>query len=98
MTEPRVTYYALLGGGRTADNPSGMVRRTHTDPPVDEAFHRDMKWHRSEYLARYYRRGTTDIDHEKISEDAANAILDRWRAKWTQEDLGQSGESPASGE
>lgn len=33
-----VTYCALLSGGHTAEDPSGVVWRTHTMPPTDEPF------------------------------------------------------------
>jgi hypothetical protein len=85
VSETPVTYYALLAGGRTRDNPSGMVRRTHTTPPTDEVFTRDLSWQPTEYLARY-RLGHTDTDHEEISEQEANEILDGWRAKWPVQD------------
>ena len=86
MADPKITYYARLGGGRNKDNPSGLVRRIHASPPVDEAFGRDLSWHPTEYLQRYYLLGSNDIDHEEISSDEAEAILDRWRTEWTQED------------
>ncbi|SHV28203.1 hypothetical protein [Mycobacteroides abscessus] len=85
-----VTYYARLAGGHTADDPSGIVRRTHTVPPIDEAFGRDMQWHPSEYLRRYYL-GHNDVDHVEIDEESAKSILDRWCAEWTEEDRASSG-------
>ena len=80
-----VTYYALLAGNRTRENPSGMVRRTHSDPPVDEVFKRDLSWQPTDYLRRYFL-GHNDVDHVEISEDEAQAILGRWRARWPIED------------
>lgn len=53
--------------------------------PTDEAFGRNLQWHPTEYLRRY-RLGHTDYDHEQISADEAQAIIDRWRVKWAQED------------
>jgi hypothetical protein len=85
MSEPRVTYYALLAGDRTRENPSGIVRRTHTDAPVDESFRRDLTWQPTEYLRRYFL-GHNDTDHVEISEDEADAVIARWRAKWAIED------------
>ncbi len=85
MSEALVTYYARLAGGRTVQDPSGIVRRTHTVPPTDEVFQRDMKWHPTEYLRRYHL-GHNDVDHEQISEESAKAILQRWCAEWTAQD------------
>ncbi|MGH3725003.1 MAG: hypothetical protein ACRDUS_12890 [Mycobacterium sp.] len=85
-----VTYYARLAGGHTREDPSGIVRRTHTEPPTDEAFGRDMAWHPSEYLRRYYL-GHNDVDHVEIDEDSAKSILERWCAEWIEEDRANSG-------
>ncbi|WP_088413261.1 hypothetical protein [Mycobacteroides saopaulense] len=85
-----ITYYALLSGDRTPDDPGGILRRTHTVPPIDEAFGRDMQWHPSQYLRRYYL-GHNDVDHVEIDEESAKSILDRWSAEWTEEDLTSSG-------
>ncbi len=85
MTDEAVTYYALLAGGRTPDNPSGMVRRTHTTPPTDEVFTRDLTWRPTEYLERY-RLGHTDTDHVEVTEEQANAIIEGWRARWPVQD------------
>ena len=85
-----ITYYALLAGEHTPDDPAGMVRRIHTDPPIDEAFWRDMAWHPTEYLRRYYL-GHNDVDYVEIDEDSAKSILDRWCAKWTEEDRASGG-------
>ncbi|OBB88665.1 hypothetical protein A5779_00125 [Mycolicibacterium peregrinum] len=43
-----------------------------------------MQWHPTEYLCKYFL-GHNDVDHEEISADEAQAIIDRWRAKWTKE-------------
>lgn len=55
LTETEITYYAKLSGDRTRDNPSGIVRRIHDSPwSTDEAFGRDLQWHPTEYLRRYW--------------------------------------------
>ncbi|OWM01268.1 hypothetical protein B7435_17050 [Mycolicibacterium peregrinum] len=91
MTEPRITYYALLAGDRTRDNPSGLVRRIHTTPrPTDEAFGRDLRWHPTEYLRKYWL-GHNDVDHEEITLEEAATIISRWRVKWAKEDRDGAG-------
>lgn len=86
MTEPKITYYAKLGGDRTRDNPSGLVRRIHTTPmPTDEAFGRDLRWHPTEYLYKYWL-GHNDDDHEEITLEEAATVISRWRVKWADED------------
>ncbi len=89
MSETEITYYAKLAAGGTREDPSGLVRRIHTTPvPTDEYFGRDMAWHPTEYLRRYWL-GHNDVDHEEMTPDEAQAIIDLWRAKWTQEDAAQ---------
>lgn len=83
MSETSVTFYALLAGGRTADDPAGIVRRVHADPPIDEVFGRDMEWHPTEYLRRYYL-GHNDVDHVEIDEGSAKSILNSWCTEWTE--------------
>jgi len=90
MSDPEITYYAVVDGDRTRENPIGIVRRIHTTPvPTDEAFGRNMQWHPTEYLYRYWL-GHNDIDHQEITADEAQVIIDRWCAKWTQEDASQN--------
>lgn len=79
--EPAVRYFALLGNGGTAQNATGLVRRTRTRPPTDEVIGNDLAWHPTEYL-RLYHLGHNDIDHAEITADAAAALLERWRIKW----------------
>lgn len=75
-----VSYFAILVDpahprGRTA----GLVRRVHTEPvPTDEAVHRDLQWHPSEYLRRYHL-GDVDGDHVEITEAEAEAAIAYWR-------------------
>lgn len=86
LTEPQITYYAILGADRTRENPSGLIRRIHTSPrTTDEAFGRNMHWHPTEYLRKYFL-GHNDDDHEEISAEEAQAVIARWRAKWSRED------------
>ncbi|KRQ23407.1 hypothetical protein AOT83_24955 [Mycobacteroides sp. H001] len=85
MSRTPVTFYALLAGGREPDDPAGIVRRIHTDPPLDEAFGRDLEWHPTEYIRRYYL-GHNDVDHVEIDEGSAKSILDRWRIEWAEQD------------
>jgi hypothetical protein len=79
---PEVQYFALLRDGGTAQDASGLIRRTHTRPiPTDEAIGNDFAWHPTEYL-RLYRLGHNDTDHVEITAEAAQALLGRWRATW----------------
>jgi hypothetical protein len=70
-----VTYYALIDNDHPPERPTGLVRRIHTEPvPTDQAFHRDLEWHPTEYLRRYYLGKEYD-DHVEITEEQANAVI-----------------------
>ena len=84
--EPETTYYLVLAAGATRDYPSGIVRRIHTTPmPTDQYVGRDRRWHRTEYLRRYWLRHN-DADHEEITAAEAHTNIDRWRAEWARKD------------
>jgi hypothetical protein len=74
-----VSFFAVvLEPGNPRDRPAGLVRRIHTAPvPTDEAMHRDLQWHPSECLRRYWL-GHNELDHVEISEEAA-AVIAHWR-------------------
>jgi hypothetical protein len=77
-----VTYYALIEDNGTADDATGLVRRTHTKPFYkDEAIGNDLEWHPTEYLDRYYILGTMDREHVEVSAEFAEALLERWRER-----------------
>lgn len=79
------TYYALLRTGRTVQDPSGILRRTHVVPaPIDEAFGRDRAWHPTPSISMHFMN-QLDWDLEEIDEVTAMAVLERWTRKWNQE-------------
>ena len=79
--EPEAQYFALIRDGGTAQDASGLIRRTHTRPqPTDEAIGNDLAWHPTEYM-RLYHLGHNDNGHVEITADAAAALVERWRAK-----------------
>src|SRR5215218_847257 len=75
-----VSFFAVvLEPGNPRDRPAGLVRRIHTAPvPTDESLHRDLQWHPSEYLRRYWL-GHNELDHVEISEEEAEAVIAHWR-------------------
>jgi hypothetical protein len=79
---PTVQYFALIKDGGTAENATGLVRRTHTSPrPTDEAIGNDLQWHQTDYLQRYYVLGSTDEDHVEIDKTDADHLLAQWHAE-----------------
>lgn len=83
MSQPNITYYALL---TDAGRPVGLVRRTHIAPyPRDESLRRDLTWRPTEFLRRY-ALGHNDTDYKEISEHEAETLIEQWRHKWARED------------
>jgi len=78
-----ITYYAVVGANRTIDNPSGLVRRRHAaDGPVDESLTRDLSWTFTDAIYQRERGENFGPDLVEISEDEANALIERFQEKW----------------
>jgi hypothetical protein len=81
MSNEKVTYFAIVGGGKTVDDPHGIVRRRQS-PEIgilDEALHRDLEWHRTGIIAEW-ERASFDDELEEVSEDVAKRIVENFRA------------------
>jgi hypothetical protein len=81
-----VTYYAVVSGNRTVQNPSGIARRRNlqTGGFEDEALGRDLTWARTSAIVEW-NRDAMDFDLVEISEAKANDLIERFREKWGQE-------------
>lgn len=81
MSDERVTYYAITGGGKTIDDPHGIVRRRTSSEIgiVDEALHRDLQWHGTGIIVEW-EHASFDEELEEVSEEKATQILDAFRA------------------
>ena len=80
-----VRYYAIVGVGRTADTPSGLVRRRNrSDGPVDEALCRDLTWHPDSAIIEW-EYGEVGSDLIEISDTAAGQLIARFRAAWEEQ-------------
>jgi hypothetical protein len=82
----KVSYYAMLLGDRTIENPSGLARRRifESGGVRDEAFSRDLTWVHNPGLAGW-ERGDLTTTYVEVSEDEAERIIERFRAKWASE-------------
>jgi hypothetical protein len=80
----KVTYYAIIDRLSTRDRPAGVFRRTYfeTGGRRDEAFTTDLVWERSPSLVSA-ERGDLQNEFVEITEDEANQIVERIRAKVT---------------
>ena len=78
-----VRYYAIIGRGRTLDNPSGLARRRIVGGiPVDESLRRDLSWGDSTAIAEWDRGEELSRDLVEISEADAAQLIERFREKW----------------
>jgi hypothetical protein len=77
-----VKYYAIVGSGRTAQNPSGIARRTFSpNGPIDEALRRDLTWQRDAAIAEW-EYGDVGAELVEVSEADAAELIARFREKW----------------
>lgn len=83
----QVTYYAVVSGSRTAQNPSGLARRRQlqTGGFEDEALGSDLTWGHTSAIVEW-NRDAMDFGLVKISEAEARELIERFREKWGQED------------
>jgi hypothetical protein len=80
-----VEYYAIVGSGRTSQNPSGLARRiTNADGQIDEALRRDLTWQRDAAIIEW-EHGDVGAELVEISEAEALDLIERFREKWGQE-------------
>ena len=85
MGSDAVKYYAIVGSGRTPQNPSGIARRTvSADGPIDEALRRNLTWQRDSAIIEW-EYGDAGADLVEITETEAQALIERFREKWSQE-------------
>jgi len=77
-----IDYYAIVGVGRTIDNPSGLARRSFTSlGRVDESLQRDLSWKPTSAVTQW-EYGDVGADLVEISEAEAEQLIERFRQKW----------------
>ena len=81
----QITYYAVVGSGRSVADPSGLVRRRSTpDGPVDESFTRDCSWQFTNAIYQEERGENFGPDLVEISADEAAGLVERFRRRWAE--------------
>ena len=80
----KVTYYAVVDDLSSRERPAGVFRRTYTQDGgrSDEAFTRKLIWEFSPLLISA-ERGDLQNEFVEITEDKANQIVERIRARVT---------------
>ena len=78
----KITYYAIIGGDRTVDDPYGLVRRLeHEDGPEDEGLRRDFSWSFTPIITEW-RHGDIDDELVEVSHVQASRIIEHFREMW----------------
>jgi hypothetical protein len=81
----QITYYAVVGTGRTAADPSGLARRRHTpDGLVDESFTRESSWQFTNAIYQHERGENFGPDLVEISAEEAAVLVERFRQRWAE--------------
>jgi hypothetical protein len=80
--EEKTVHYAIIGSGRTADDPSGLARRRHTpDGRVDEALQRDLSWEPTTAITQW-EYGNFPGELTEITESEAQSLIGRFGKRW----------------
>jgi hypothetical protein len=78
----KITYYAVIGGARTVDNPYGLVRRLETDWGfTDETIRKDFSWIFTPVIVEW-QAGSFDDELVEVSHEQAEKIIQYFRERW----------------
>jgi hypothetical protein len=81
-----VSYYAIVGAGRTIQAPSGLARRRYeATGPVDAALRRDLTWAPDSAIVEW-EYGEVGADLVEISPAAADRLIAGFQARWGEQD------------
>jgi hypothetical protein len=79
-------YYAILRGGDTPAQPSGLARRTYTPQGrLDETLGGDLTWHRDSAIYEWERGEEMGADLVEITEAEAETLIEQFRETWGRE-------------
>ena len=78
------TYYAVVSGSRTVQDPAGLARRRRLPSGgfEDEALQRDLTWRQTSAIVEW-KRDAMDFDLVEISQAEAAALIEGFREKWS---------------
>ncbi len=76
----KITFYAIVGGDNTIDNPSGLVRRLEFDDDgfTDEGLREDFSWKFTPVIVEW-ERGDFDDELVEVSHEQASRIIEYFR-------------------
>ena len=79
----KITFYAIVGGGRTIDNPYGLVRRLEFDGDgfTDEALRKDFSWNFTPLIVEW-EHGDLEDELIEVGHEQAEKIIGYFREQW----------------
>jgi hypothetical protein len=78
----KITYYAVIGNGRTIIDPFGLVRRLeHDDAATDEGLRKDLSWKFTPAITEW-EHGDFAYELVEVSHAQASKIIEYFREKW----------------
>jgi len=84
----KITFYAIVGRGATADRPLGLLRRLEYDNGwEDEGLGKDMSWRRTPIIIEW-ERGSYGNELVEVGHRQASKIVEYMRARFAEADRG----------
>jgi hypothetical protein len=79
----KITFYAIVGGNRTVDNPYGLVRRLAFDGDgfTDEALRKDFSWKFTPLIVEW-EHGDLEDKLVEVSHNQVEKIIQYFRERW----------------
>jgi len=79
----KITFYAVIGGARTIDNPYGLLRRLEFDGDgfTDEGLRKDFSWKFTPIIAEW-EHGDFEDELVEVSHAQAETIIRYFRERW----------------
>jgi hypothetical protein len=78
----KITFYAVVAGDRTVDNPYGLVRRLETDSGfTDEGLRKDFSWVFTPAIVEW-QRGDLGQELVEVSHQQADKLIQYFRDRW----------------
>jgi hypothetical protein len=79
----KITFYAVIGGDRTTDNPYGLVRRLEFDGDgfTDEGLRKDFSWAFTPAIVEW-KHGDLGQELVEVGHAQAQEIIQYFRDHW----------------
>ena len=79
----KITFFAVVSGDRTIENPYGLVRRLEFDGDgfTDETLRKDFSWVFTPAIAEW-KHGDLDDELVEVSHEQVTKIIEYFRSRW----------------